>query len=240
MKLRTCDILSTALLFFAIMFTGAGAIFAASQDTATPHICPTALVAAAEAVIAEYLEHHQIDIPAMLAAADLSFYDFVSIIYHNANDTYLAAHAVAVSGEEYWLYYITNLVAANFFAPQYLDIPLTIDNLEQRLSFAPDTPQAYFIYLTDHHITTDARLNLFYRNHSSYYTIFTIEFGTTRHTFTIAPGGDAVLQLPHHILIENGGMVWAYISSLCDGQLSGEFALRKTYLPLGYEPPTLA
>jgi len=114
---------------------------------------------------------------------------------------------------------------------QEVMVALDEADLGQRTAFADPMPLFDIIVTED----TSARLNLFFRNDGDDYAVFLIEafFGFMYHAFLVPPGGDATVQIPSYDLFED--VIWITIASADGGRATGEFALRLTHLPLGYE-----
>ena len=114
---------------------------------------------------------------------------------------------------------------------------IRLDNeaAEERFSYNLDSPK-YFEILIDPE--ENARLNLFFENTGESYTIFIIqnwidESTAENHIIEVAPGRRAVLQLFPEQMTD--GIVFVVLANTDNEEVSGEFAFRKTHLPLGQE-----
>ena len=117
-------------------------------------------------------------------------------------------------------------------------IILEPEDLEYRFSFSPAGGTEFVIDFLD--IEDDeANLNLFFRSYADYYTFFVIETwgsaGDIDHVFEVSPHGAAVIQLSADLLRGGSSMVWIMVVNMDGDEVAGEFAFRKTHLPLGYE-----
>ncbi|MCL2377150.1 MAG: hypothetical protein FWC76_07140 [Defluviitaleaceae bacterium] len=112
------------------------------------------------------------------------------------------------------------------------------EDIEQRISFNPTEGTEFAIDFLDI-AEAGANLNLFYRNLADAYAHFVIEgwgtAGEIYYAFEVAPFGAAVIQLSAEALRGGASLVWITVVNMDGGEVMGEFAFRKTRLPLGYE-----
>lgn len=109
--------------------------------------------------------------------------------------------------------------------------------MEERFSYDVDFPKVIEIIMDSEE---GSRLNLFFENTGNSYTTFIIQswtnyFESERHIFEVAPGRRAVLQLQPEQM--EAGIVSVILANTDGTEVNGEFAFRKTHLPLGQEAP---
>ena len=117
------------------------------------------------------------------------------------------------------------------FVSDWEYLALEPQNLEERKSFDITVGTEIAIDFLN---MEDAHLNLFFDNHGEDYIHFVIEFsgsaGFEERLLVVAPGGDATVQLTADELVGGGSLVWVMVVNT-EGDISGEFALRKTHHP---------